>query len=194
VLYSLGNLLVFHHLGAGEVARYDILNKVFQVGLSLYTIVIGVMWSEIARSRSLGDAEALIRILRRLAAISILFSMTCLLGAFAAPVVVDIWTHHRIHVERQEALAIAGLVSAQSLSYVGAVFLNAFEQIRLQIILGIVAIVVMVPLATALFDWGVGIASVPLAALLLTFLPMIVCNVYAVRLIRGVRQAEKFVL
>lgn len=191
VLYGLGNVLVFDNLGASEVARYDILNKVFQVGLSLYTIVIGVMWSEIAKSRAAGDAGALTRILRRLALIAVFFSMASVLGALVVPTLVDIWTGHRIHVETSEALSVAGLVSVQSLAYVGAVFMNAFEQVRLQIILGVVSIILMVPLATTFMSQGLGIASVPLAAMLLTVLPMICCNVYAVRLVRGVCKPER---
>lgn len=190
VLYSLGNMLVFHHLGASEVARYDVVNKIFQVGLSLYTIVIGVMWSEIAKYRAAGDAAALARTLRRLAAIAVLFSTVCLLGTVATPAVVDLWTQHRIHVSTREALAVAGLVSIQSLAYVGAVFMNAFEHIRLQIVLAVFSIVLMVPLASIFMERGVGIVSVPLAAMLLTLLPMIVCNLYARRLVRDVRQPE----
>ncbi len=190
VLYSLGNLLVFQHLGSSEVARFDVLNKIFQVGLSIYTIVIGVMWSEIAKSRAACDADGLARTLRRLAGIAVLFSVACLLGAMVVPALIDLWTHHRIVVETHEALAIAGLVSVQSMAYVGAVFMNAFERIRLQIFLAVVATLLMVPLTSLLMAQGLGIASVPIAATLLTFVPMIVCSICAVQLIRGVGKIE----
>jgi O-antigen/teichoic acid export membrane protein len=190
MLYSLGNMLVFRHLGSTEVARYDVVNKIFQVGLGLYTIVIGVMWSEIAKFRAAGDAPALARTLRRLAVIAVLFSVASLLGAFALPTLVDLWTRHHIQVTSGEALAVAGLVSIQSLAYVGAVFMNAFEQVRLQTVLAVASIFLMVPLASVFMDRGLGIASVPLAAMLLTLLPMIVCNLYAVRLVRSVRPSD----
>ena len=187
VLYSLGNVLIFRHLGSAEVARYDVLNKIFQVGMSLYTIVIGVMWSEIAKFRASGDAAALARTLRRLAAVAVMFSLGCLIAAFAAPLIVEQWTRHRIQVTYTEALAVAGLASIQSLAYVGAVFMNAFEKISVQIALGAISILLMIPLSSAFMAAGVGIASVPLAAMLLTLLPMVVCNLYAVRLVRSVR-------
>lgn len=188
VLYSLGNMLVFHHLGVAEVARYDVLNKIFQVGLSLYTIVIGVMWVEIARFRASSDASALGRILRRLTSIAVLFSIACIAGAFATPFVIDHWTQHRIQVSLVEALSVAVLASIQSLAYVGAVFMNAFEQIRVQILLAVVSILLMLPLSSALIAQNMGIKAVPLAASMLTLLPMVVCNLYAVRLVRGIRQ------
>jgi O-antigen/teichoic acid export membrane protein len=190
VLYSLGNILVFRHLGANEVARYDVVNKIFQVGLSLYTIVIGVMWSEIAKFRATGDGSALTRTWRRLAAVATLFSMASVIGAFGMPTLVEVWTRHRIQVTSGEALAVAALVSIQALSYVGAVFMNAFEQIRLQILLAIVSITMMIPLTTFFLSRGWGIVSVPLAAMMLTLLPMLVCNLSAVWLIRGVRRSK----
>lgn len=186
VLYSLGNTLVFKYLGASEVARYDVLNKVFQVGLGLYTIIIGVMWSEIAKHRATGDRPALSRALRRLSAVAVLFSAGCLMIALASPFIIDHWTQHRVQVTTAEALALAGLAAVQSLAYVGAVFMNAFERIRLQIAMAGVSILLMMPLTSWLMRGGMGIASVPMAATLLTLLPMIICNLYAIRLVRSI--------
>lgn len=190
VLYSLGNILIFKNLGAGEVARYDVLNKIYQVGLSLYSVVIGVMWPEIARARATRNGKTLKNTFRNLAVIAGLFSTVALLGAFAAPTIVNLWTHHRIQVEIHEALVIAGLVIVQSLAYVGAVFMNAFEKIRLQILFGLISIVLMMPLSTYFISLGVGIAAVPLAAMLLTALPMIFCNIFALRLIHDLNNVE----
>lgn len=183
VLYSLGNAIIFNQLGATEVARYDVLNKIFQVGLSFYTVVIGVMWSEISKHRSTGDPVALLRTLRRLATISIAFTAACAGGAFVAPTLIDLWTQHRLQVTLLESFIVAALVSVQSIAYVGAVFMNAFEQIRIQVLLGCVSIVLMIPLSLLLINQGLGIAGVPLAALTLTVLPAIVCNRAALRLI-----------
>lgn len=184
-LYSLGNTLIFRHLGANEVARYDVLNKVFQVGFGFYTIVIGVMWSEISKHRAASDQQALSRALRRLGGVALLFSAGCMAVAFAAPWIIDQWTRHRVQVTTFEALSLAGLAAVQSMAYVGAVFMNAFERVRVQIGLAIVSISLMMPATSLLVNSGLGIASVPLAATLLTLLPMIVCNIYAIRLVRN---------
>lgn len=190
VLYSLGNTLIYNQLGPAEVTRFDVLNKVFQVALSFYTILIGVMWSEIAKHRAAGDANALARTLRMLGGGAILFSITCLVVALAAPFIIDHWTLHSVQVTTTEALSVAGLAAIQSLAYVGAVFMNAFEKIRAQILLAFISIALMIPLSNTFMDKGLGIIAVPLAATLLTLLPMIVCNFYAARLVRGVHRTE----
>lgn len=187
VLYSLGNAIIFHELGAGDVARYDVLNKIFQVGLSFYTVVIGVVWSEISKHRATPDPTAMARILRRLAAVSIAFAAACAAGAFVAPTLIDHWTQHQLQVTLFESFTVAALVSVQSIAYVGAVFMNAFEQIRIQVLLGCVSIVLMIPLSIALIQQGLGIAAVPLAAMALTVLPAIVCNRNALRLVGSMK-------
>lgn len=186
VLYGLGNSIIFSQLGPIEVARYDVLNKIFQVALSLYTIMIGVMWSEIAKARAAADEIALARMLRMLAGAAILFAVACLSIAFYVPLIIDQWTQHRIQVSTLEALSVAVLVAIQSLAYVGAVFMNAFEKIRPQIILAFFSIALMIPLSYFFISKDLGIISVPLAATLLTLIPMIVCNIYAIRLVRSV--------
>jgi O-antigen/teichoic acid export membrane protein len=131
VLYGMGNAIIYSHLGPGEVARYDVVNKIFQVGLGLYNIMISVMWSEISRQRSLGNIALLRRLYRRMLALSLLFSaLACLLATFM-PVIVRFWTGSMVAVSLHEALVMAALVSIQAVAYVGAVFLNAFERITI---------------------------------------------------------------
>lgn len=192
MLYSIGNILIMEYLGPSEVARYDIVNKIFQVGLGLYSVVIGVMWPEITRAHAEQNEKSLRRIFRNLAVIAGFFSTAAITGAFLAPMIINYWTQNKIQVNSNEALAIAGLVTVQSIAYVGAVFMNAFEQIRLQIMLAVISIILMVPLSTYFMGLGIGIASVPIAAMLLTALPMIVCNIAALRLIRSVGKAKVF--
>ena len=182
-LYSLGNAIIYHELGAVEVARYDVLNKIFQVELGFYTIVIGVMWSEIARLRALGDFAALRRVYRKMTLVALLFCTGVFVAAIFTPALVSTWTKHALAVHGREALAAAVLVSLQALAYVGAVFMNAFEQIKEQMILACVSVVLMLPLSRFLIHHGLGIAAIPVAASLLTLLPMIVCHVKAQSLI-----------
>lgn len=182
-LYSLGNTIIYQSLGSAEVARYDVLNKIFQVGLSFFTIVIGVSWAEISRLRALQDFAALRILYRRTLALALGFSACAIAAAVVAPDLVRAWTGGRIEVTAAEATTIAALVSIQALAYVGAVFMNAFEQIRLQVVLSWVSIAAMLPLAHLLLAAGHGIRAVPLAASALTLLPLVLCNAKALALI-----------
>lgn len=187
VLYGLGNALIYRSLGPEQVARYDTLNKVFQVGMSLFALMIGIMWSEIAGHRARRDAAALRRSYGQLLALALAFAAACGAAAFWVPAVVAAWTGGKVALSTGECLAAAALTSAQAIAYAGAVVMNAFERLRLQVALAFCSIGLMVPLSQWLFDRGHGIAAVPVAACLLTLLPMVACNVQAVRLIASVR-------
>ena len=187
ILFNLGNMLIFRKLGAGEVARFDVVNKIFQVGLSFFTIIVGVMWSEIARHRADANEHALWLVFRRLALAAACFSGLAIAGAALAPWLIDHWTGHRLQVTAQEGLALATLVSIQSFAYVGAVFMNAFERVRAQIALAVVSIVLLVPVSSWLMNRGAGIMAVPLTSGALTLLSVVLCNLYAIRLVRSVR-------
>ncbi len=184
-LYSLGNTIIYQGLGSAEVARYDVLNKIFQVGLSFFTIVIGVSWAEISRLRALQDSAALRALYSRTMALALGFAVCAFGVAAVARRLVHAWTGGRIEVTTTEAVAIAALVAIQAVAYVGAVFMNAFEQIRLQVVLSWISIALMLPLSHVLLVAGFGIKAVPLAAAALTVLPMFLCNAKALALIAG---------
>lgn len=185
VVYSLGNVLVYGNLGPEEVARYDSLNKIFQVGFGIYNIMISIMWTEISVAKARKDRSKLYGILRRLAFTCLLFSGACFLVALASPYVISAWSRGLIEISLFEAISLAVLASVQSIAYVGAVFMNAFEQIRLQIVMAVFSLLMMIPLSSLFFSWGYGIVSVPVASIILTVLPAFVCSYCALRLIRS---------
>lgn len=185
VLYSIGNAIVYNGLGAVDAARYDVLNKIYQVGLGFYSILIGVMWSEISKFKALSDLTALRQIYRKMWLIALMFCSGTLLIAVFTPGIVAIWTNNQLWVVWQEALAAAVLASFQAFAYVGAVFMNAFEKLREQMAMAFFSVILMLPITNLLMNEGFGIAAVPVAAAMLTILPMVVCNLKALRLINS---------
>lgn len=190
MLYGLGNLIVYHELGPDEVARYDVINKIFQVGLSFYSVVISVMWAEISRLIALGETRMLRKMHIRLLAVAALFSLCAFLFSAVAPWIIGMWTRHAVYSAPIEVMATAFLVSCQAFAYAGAVFLNAFERVGIQVSCSAVVLLLMVPASVFLLRSGYGIASVPFSAAFLTIPAMLVCNIYAFRLLReGVESA-----
>lgn len=73
-----------------------------------------------------------------------------------------------INIELIEFVPFILLVIIQSFAYCGAVFLNAFEILKGQIVFSVTASILMMPLTNYLFKLNYGISSVPLASALLT--------------------------
>lgn len=186
-LYGIGNLLIYNNLGANQAASYDTINKLFQAILSFYSIVIGVMWSEIAKLIAYGDGVELRKIFYKLIALASMFAIFAFMLGVFGPTIVGKWTSGKIEIQSHESLAMAFLVSVQAFAYVGAVFMNAFEKLNIQILFSAVMMIMIIPLCIVGFKLNYGIATVPIVSGFLTFLAMVCFNCYSYLLIKAVK-------
>lgn len=184
VLYSFGTVFVFSYLSSEHAAQYDITNKVFIFGLSLFTIVIGAFWPEITTHLAIKNFDKIKSLYKKMLFLALIFSLLSFAMAYFSPLVVQIWTASKIEISRSQALFFALLVSFQAIAYSGAVILNVFEKINIQLIFSILSTVLMLPFTIYLVDIGYSIEAVPLASAVLTFSSMIYCNFHAYTLIR----------
>lgn len=184
ILYSIGTLIVFTYLSSIDAAHYDVLNKVFIFGLSIFNIGIAVFWPEIAHHLENKDFFAIRRLYFVMVSLSVLFLIASFIVSFFASDIVALWTNDKININQKEAIYFAFLVSVQALAYSGAVVLNAFEKINYQLILSLCTTICMIPLSLYLINSDYGIASIPLSAGILTLIPMLYCNTHAYYLIK----------
>lgn len=187
VIFNLGNFLILQNLGANQVARYDVLNRIFTMGLSFFSIVIGVMWSKISQYKGARDIKRLKRIFLILLGLSSFFSAGAFTVAFLAPWIIQVWTSSKVQISTSDSIPFAILVSTQAFAYTGAVFMNAFEKTGIQIASAAIALVLMIPLAHYFMGIGLGIVSVPVASAILTGTPLFLYLYYANRLIGGLK-------
>lgn len=183
-LYSLGNIINYQVHGAVGAANYDVINKVFQAFLGFYSIVIAYAWSQI--SKFIRDKEFVeLEVFRkRMLYVAMVFSAACICFSFVLPEVIVVWTSGKIVVDVLDCVAVGLLVSLQSLAYVGAVYMNAFEKIGIQIKMALASVVLFFPVCAAFSSLGAGISSVAFSGAVLTAVPLVVCNVIARKLVR----------
>ena len=184
VLYSIGTMIVFTYLNAINAAHYDVLNKIFIFGLSVFNIGIAVFWPEISHHLENKNFLSIRKLYFIMLGLSIVFSIASFIFTFLASNVIFIWTNGNINIEQEQAIYFAFLVSVQAIAYSGAVVLNAYEKITYQLIISIASTILMIPLAVYLIKMDFGISSVPLAAGILTLLPAVYCNIHAFKLIQ----------
>ncbi|UOE46255.1 hypothetical protein MTO98_17790 [Mucilaginibacter sp. SMC90] len=177
-LYSIGNILTYNNLSLKNVAQYDTVNKVFLLGMTIFNVVISVFWTEISHAKALGDKAKLIKKFNQLLLCASVFSIGTCGIIFIIPTLVSLWTNKAIVINNVKDLyPFALLFIVQVFSYCGAVFLNAFEKLKGQIILSVIASVLMIPLCKLLFNLSMGIGSVPLASAILT-IPTLLFVIY----------------
>lgn len=177
ILFSLGTYLTYSNLSPVDAAKYDVLFKFFQIPIIFFGVVISVYWVEIARSIAMQDRGELKRRFKQLHFMATV--ITLLMGLFAlliAPPLVDIYSGGKIHVSISDTLIFWFFITIQIFSYAGAVFLNAAERLRGQIILAIVSAVFLIPTVLFFYAKGLGISAVPLATALLISPALLYCN------------------
>lgn len=186
VLFNLGTYLAYTYFSAGAAARYDILNKVYQIPMTLFNVLIAVAWSTIATLISQRQVANVKRLQIQLFAASV--GGGVLLLAISMMVVapfVRLYSHGQLEVQPAEVFWFAAQVAVQMVAYAGAVFLNAAERLRIQILFAIASTALFLPLFFLLQRHAAGIAAIPLATLLVVLPGALYFNYYARRHIIG---------
>jgi len=181
-LFSLGNILTYDHLTLANVAQFDTVNKIYLMGMTVFNVVISVYWAEISHAKATKDKKGLGKLFNQLLFIASIFCVGTFIFTFIIPFIVEIWTKKMIRVELAQLYPFVILVCIQAFAYAGATILNAFENLKGQIILAVVAALLIIPLAKLLFSLNVGIGTVPLASAIL-LLPSSIFVIYKARAI-----------
>lgn len=186
ILFNLGTYLAYTYFSASAAARYDILNKVYQIPMTLFNVLIAIAWSSIASLISQRQVAGVTRLQIQLLGASLGGSLLMLLISMVvvAPFV-SFYSHGQIEVEPAEVFCFAAQIAVQMVAYAGAVFLNATERLRIQILFAIASTALFLPLFFLLQSRSVGIAAIPLTTLLVVLPGALYFNYYARRHIIG---------
>lgn len=177
MLFSLGNLMTYANLQVKDVAQFDTVNKIFLIGMTFFSVIIGIFWAEVSHAKALKEKQKLFRIKNQLLSISLLFSIGTCIAAYFIPYFISYWTKGIITVELIHLFPFVFLAIIQYFSYSGAVVLNAFEDLKGQVVLSVFAAIFIIPLAKYFFNIKIGIGSVPFASAIL-IVPTLVYVLY----------------
>lgn len=172
-LFSLGNILTYNNLSLKNVTEYDTVNKIYLMGTTLFSVVVTVFWTEISHAKAIKDKYLLLKLNTQLLTIAGVFSVGTCVFTFLVPAIIRMWTQDLVNVEILELAPFSILICCQAFAYSGAVILNAFEELKGQIILSILSSILIIPLSKLLFRLDLGIGSVPLASSIL-ILPTVI--------------------
>ena len=181
VLYGMGNFLIYRSMGSVDTAQYDAANKVFSIFSIAFSTLITIAWTEISRAKAAADNERLRAVHRLLHAAAFAFIAAAAIACWSSATLTRVLTG--VSVPSALTVCFVVFLGVQMLSFASAVFLNAFEQLRVQIIGSVVAIPVFFGTAFALFSHHWGIASVPIASAAAMLPSLAACFLVARRLI-----------
>jgi len=179
VLFNLGTYLAYSVFSATVAAKYDILNKFYQIPMTLFNVVIVVAWSVIARFIAERSSEKLYAIQLQLLLVSLIGGVCLLIVSWLiVPSFVRIYTHGEVEVSYIEALWFGGQTAVQMVAYTGAVFMNAAERLRIQIVFAIIAALIFLPIFYIIESYGFQLSSIPITTLLVVLPAAFYFNCY----------------
>ncbi len=169
--------MTYDNLEVKDVAQFDTVNKIFLMGMTFFNVIVAIFWAEISHAKALKAKTLLFKVKNQLLLVSLFFSVGTCIVAYFMPFIVPFWTKGIINIEFVQLFPFIFLVVVQYFAYAGAVVLNAFEDLKGQVVLSVFASIFIIPLAKYFFYIGVGIGSVPLASAIL-ILPTLIYVLY----------------
>lgn len=182
ISFNLGNVLIISNFGPGDVALYDVCNKVFVAALSVFNMVIAVVWPEFTKAFSSKDAQRCRRLYVILLLMACCFCSSVMIVAFNFQLILNVMSiDSLLKLNDNLVWSIALLTCLQAFAYCGAVLLNASNDLGLQIVLAIVSLATIIPVFYLLVSFGFGLSSYPLSTSLLVLLGVVLYNIKAVQ-------------
>lgn len=180
ILFNLGTYLAYTYFSADAAARYDILNKIFQIPMTLFNVLIAIAWASIATLLSQSNFNGARRIHTQLVVSSLIGGFFILgISLAAVPPFVHVYSHGKLEVGRPEVFWFAMQICVQMVAYAGAVFMNAVERLRLQIAFAMVSTAAFLPLF--FLCHSMDIAAIPFVTMLVVLPGAAFFNIYARR-------------
>jgi O-antigen/teichoic acid export membrane protein len=161
VIFSTPNVVIAQLFGPAEVTPYNIAMKYYGVALTAFSIIVAPTWSAYTDAYVRGDTDWIKRAMAKLRTVWMVLSGVVIQMIIAAPHVYDIWVGSEVQVPLILSLGMAAYVLVYCWSSIYANFLSGVGKIRLQLYVGIIAAVIVVPfsvfLALHVFQGSAGI-------------------------------------
>lgn len=181
-LFMTGNYICYHFFGGSDVAVFDTINKIFQLFSVGFSIFISVFWTEISKAKAGNNRAKKLLCFRVLMALSFISTITALIFAYNIDVITSIISGGKIIASYDEALPFACLVSVQSFAYSGAVFMNAYEKLKVQVYLAVISLPLFFFIVSIMIKMHHGFSSIPLASAIAIVPSMLACLFFGYRL------------
>lgn len=181
-LFMTGNYIAYRFFGGLDAAVYDTINKVFQLFSVGFSIFVSVFWTEISKAKAEQNRAKKIRCFRLLMILAFMATLTAIVFAYYIEFIVSIISDGKLDANYHQALPFALLVAVQSFAYSGAVFMNAYEQLKIQVWFAVISLPLFFLMVFLMIRMNHGFSLIPLASAIAIVPSMLMCLFYGYRL------------
>lgn len=168
VLYTTDNIIVSKYFGAAQVTPFSLVDKVFNIGYSVFAAFLIPYWSKTTAELASHNFDGIRKYFRNLNILALFFSCGCIAVAFIFRPVVNAWLGKTIEFSNELIGVMCIYYCIYSFCGVSSPIINGLGAVNGVMLLGIFQGIVNIPLSIYLAtDGGLGIVGVRFATLIL---------------------------
>jgi O-antigen/teichoic acid export membrane protein len=153
VIFTTDKILITQLFGPQYVASYDVVFKLFSVITIAHGILLAPLWSAYSDAYHRGDIEWIKKTIKNQFKIYLLLVIATVLLVFLAEPIIKIWIGKNFIIDKMLILAMAFFVLISCWNNIFAYFINATNQLNVQINTSIIAIIINIPLSIFLVKY-----------------------------------------
>lgn len=158
VIFTTDKILITQLFGPGYVTQYDVVFKLFSIIAIAHGILMAPLWSSYADAYHRGDIDWIkVMMQRQLKIMFVFFGLTILL-MFTSLQVITLWIGSDFNVDTMLINMMALFIIVSTWNNVFAFFLNAINEVKIQMYTSVLALIINIPLSIFIvryFDTGV---------------------------------------
>ena len=184
LLYSTNNIIISHLFGPEQVTSYNIAFRYFNVLMMGFTIAISPFWSAFTEAWAKQEIQWIKNIVRRLMIMwTVLFSAAIVM-LISSPWVYSLWIGDKVHIlfTTSALVCLWNIIIAWNAVFV--CFLNGVGKISLQLMIGVFAAIINIPLAIFLGKI-IGIEGIFIGNILLSLITVFIYPIQYKKLLNG---------
>ena len=164
IIFTTDNIIITKLLGAKEVTSYNIMLRLFQVFITIFSFLLIPFWPLYTEAFTRKDKRWIKKTLRNFNLLFLVITLIVLIVLSKVDLLLNIWLGQELKYPKYLALFCALFVLIRIYGDIYMCFLNGISKIRLQLCLYLIGAIANIPLSIYFVkDWGLGSSGVLLA-------------------------------
>ena len=147
VIFTSDNLLISNFLGPTEVAKYDVVFKIFQILITLSIILLNPFWALFTDAYEKKDFAWIRKMLKKLNYLMVPLILVVLVVSFLTNVIIDFWVGEEFRASNLLIWLLGVFVIMRLYGAIYMIFLNGIGVVTRQMWLFVFGAVINIPLS-----------------------------------------------
>ncbi|UOD35671.1 oligosaccharide flippase family protein [Deferribacteraceae bacterium V6Fe1] len=147
VIFTTDKILITQLFGPEYVASYDVVFKLFSVITIVHSLLMAPLWSAYSDAYHREDFAWIRKTIKNQLKLYALFVLGTIVLIFLAKKIIYLWIGNSVQVDNMLIIAMGAFVLVSTWNNLFAYFINATNNLKIQIITSIIAMIINIPLS-----------------------------------------------